>query len=562
MDGRLSSELRAEAVSEMSATELDVLVVGGGVVGAGTALDAVTRGLSVGLIEMHDWSSGSSSRTSTIINGGLRYLDTLDLGRMRTGLRERGLLFDRIAPHLVRRVPFLFPLRHSVWERVYVGVGMTIFDAMGHSLSPIRGLPGHRQLTRRSVRRIAPGLRTDLTGAVQYYGAQVDDARYVITLVRTAAAYGALVASRLRAVAPIVENGRVVGVLTEDADTGERHRIRARVVVAAAGVWTDQLARMWGTEDPATPSAETDADTFTAHKGVHVVVPRDRIRSSTGVINRSRSGTLLVVPWGRHWIIGTTDTAWDLDQPDPIVSTGDVDRLLLEANEVLRSPLTRDDVQGAYAGRWPQPATTRRFPLRSGEHRVTSPRPGLVLVSGGTFSEYRLMAADAVDAVARRLGGLIAESITEQVPLLGGDGYHARWNQRHLLARRAGLPVARIEHLLNRYGSMADQLVELVTEQPALRAPVPGAEDYLGAEIVYAVTHEGAVDLEDALGRRTRIAMESWDRAVRAAPSVAELMGGLLGWDRAECDRRVRGYVERVEAERSRQTLDDTAMSE
>lgn len=559
MDGRLGPELRARAVSDMSATKLDVLVVGGGVVGAGAALDAVTRGLSVGLIEMQDWSWGSSSRTSTIINGGLHYLDTLDLGRIRSGLRERGLLFDRVAPHLVRRVPFLFPLRHSAWERVYVGVGMTILDAMGHSLSRVRGLPGHRQLTRRSVRRIAPGLREDLTGAVQYYGAQVDDARYVITLVRTAAAYGALVASRLRAVELIVEGGRVVGVLAENAVTRERHPIRAKVVVVAAGVWTDQIAQLSATGDPATQDVETTAHTtrvntlpthtITAHKGVHVVVPRDRIRSSTGVINRSRSGTLLVIPWGRHWIIGTTHTPCDLDQQEPTVSTDDVDRLLSVANEVLGSPLTRDDVQGAYAGYWPQVAPDRRFPLRSGEYQVITPRPGLVLVAGGTFSQYRLIAADAVDGATRQLGGLIAESITEQVPLLGADGYRARWNQRHLLARRARLPVARVEHLLNRYGSMADQLVDLVVDQPGLRSPVLGAEDYLAAEIVYAVTHEGAVDLDDALERRTRIAIETWDHGLRAAPLVAGLMGGLLGWDLAERDRQIRGYLERVQAE-------------
>ncbi|MET0693977.1 MAG: glycerol-3-phosphate dehydrogenase/oxidase [Propionibacteriaceae bacterium] len=562
MDGRLSPEVRGDALEQMRSAELDVLVVGGGVVGAGAALDAVTRGLSVGLIEMRDWSSGSSSRSSMLLNGGLRYLDPLSLGRLRTAERERSLLYDRIAPHLVRRVPFVFPLRHSAWDRVSVGAALTISDVLSHTWSSAVGLASHRHLSRRSVRRIAPGLRPDLTGAVQYYGAQVDDARYVITLVRTAVSYGALVANRVRADGLISLRGRVVGVRATDLDRGAEFELRAKVVVGAGGVWTDQLAAL-PTQPPANepdgPTFSEEDDTpvrtgsplVTASLGVHLVVPRDRIRSSTGVIDQSSTLPLLVMPWGRHWIIGTTRTPWDHDLRRPVASDADIDQLLLRVNQLLANPLTRDDVQGSYAGLWPELAGSRgRFAAHSGDYRVTSPVRGLVLAVAGTFSGYRLMARDTIDVAARQLGGLIAESITFQVPLLGADGYAARWNQRHLLARRAGLHVARVEHLLNRYGALADQLLDLVTEVPELRTPIPGAEDYLAVEIRYAVTHEGARHLTDVLSRRTRISIETWDRGIAAAPYVAELMAHALGWDDVETRSQLRVYLRRVEAER------------
>jgi glycerol-3-phosphate dehydrogenase len=546
MEGRLGPQERVASLAELASTELDVLVVGGGVVGAAAALDAVTRGLSVGLIEGGDWASGSSSRSSMLINGGLSHLDAFQLGRMREQVRERALLFDRIAPHLVQRVPFLFPLHHSAWDRALVGAGLKLYEAMGHSLAPVRGMPSHRHLSRRSVRRIAPGLRRDLAGGVQYYGAQVDDARFVVTLVRTAASYGALVASRVRAESILVVGDRVAGVSARDCESRQQVEIKAKVVVAATGLEGEELVRSAGVE-PGT-------DVLSATKGVHLVVPRDRIRSSTGVISRSKDSLLLVMPWGRHWIVGRTQSPWELDGQAPVPSSDDIDLLLADVNQVLARPLSQADVQGSYAGLWPQlapggrggiPSTTRgRWPS-SGGHRVSSPVAGLVRVQGGNLSRYRLMAVETIDAAARALGGLVAESITDQVPLLGADGYQARWNQRHLLARRAGLHVARVEHLLNRYGSQVDQLLELVADRPELRLPVAGAEDYLAVEVVYAASHEGATELIDLLARRTRIAIETWDGGQRAAPHAAGLMGPVLGWDDAQAEDQVARYERR-----------------
>jgi glycerol-3-phosphate dehydrogenase len=546
VNGRLSPELRVAALAGMVATELDVLVVGGGVVGAGVALDAVTRGLSVGLVEMRDWASGASSRSSMLLNGGVSAFETHELGSVRESLHERALLFDRIAPHLVHRMPFLYPLRHHGWERAYVGAGLTLLDALGHPVTRRRGLPSHRHLSARTVRRLAPSLRPEpVTGAVQYYEAQVDDARYVITTVRTAASYGALVASRIRATEFITDGDRVAGISADDLDTGDSYGIRAKVVVGATGVWSEQLiqmARSGGVEPQSRLRVE-------AGRGVHLVVPRDRIRSSSGLICRTSTTTVMMIPWGRHWIVGTTETELTDDLGQPSVTEDDIEHLLEQVNQCLVAPLTRQDVEATYAGLRPLLADEEADrPRLSPRHQVVSPAEGLVLVTGGRFTTYRVMAAEAVDAAAKSIGGLVAESITDRVALLGADGYQVRWNQRHLLARRAGLHVARVEHLLNRYGAMADQLLDLIADQPELARPMPGAEDYLAVEVVYAVTHEGATHLSVILTRRTRIAFETRDRGMSAAPYAVDLVSPLLGWDARRSSRQLSGYLGRAPA--------------
>ncbi|MFX4272313.1 glycerol-3-phosphate dehydrogenase/oxidase [Propionibacteriaceae bacterium Y1685] len=553
MSVRLGPAERAESLSQMAERELDVLVVGGGVVGAGSALDAVTRGLRVGLVEMRDWASGTSSRSSKLIHGGLRYLEMLDFGLVREALRERGLLLDRIAPHLVRKVPFLYPLTHRFWERPYVGAGLMLYDTIGLSPSHPRGVPMHRHLSQRSVRRIVPGLKPEATkGALQYYDAQVDDARFVSTIVRTAASFGAYVANRTQAIGFLRDGERVIGARLRDVESGEEFDVRAKVVINAAGVWTDEIQQMVGGRGSLRVMAS---------KGIHLVVPRDRIRSTTGMILRTEKSVLFVIPWGRHWIIGTTDTPWELDKSHPAATSTDIDYLLDHVNEVLVSPLTRDDVQGVYAGLRPllvgESDETSKL---SREHTVANPVPGLVMVAGGKYTTYRVMAADAVDAAVHSLGGPISPCITARVPLLGASGFQARWNQRHLLARESSLSVARIEHLLHRYGSLAEELLSMISSDPDLGRPLPGAEDYLAVEVAYAASHEGARHLTDILTRRTRISIETWDRGVSVAPVAADIAGEVLGWDADEKARQISVYLKRVEAERaSQQELIDAA---
>jgi glycerol-3-phosphate dehydrogenase len=543
---KLGRAERALAIESLKAKELDILVVGGGIVGTGSALDAVTRGLSVGMVEARDWASGTSSRSSKLIHGGIRYLEELDFRLVREALIERGLLLQRIAPHLVKPVRFLYPLTVPVVERVYIGAGMTLYDAFSWSGGRPPGVPHHRHLTRNQVLRAIPSLKHDaFVGGLTYWDAQVDDARYVASVARTASFYGAHVASRVRVEGFLKVGERVVGVKAHDLETGERFEIRAKQVVNATGVWTDDTQSMVG---------ERGQFKVRASKGVHLVVPRDRFQSKLGLLLRTEKSVLFVVPWGRHWLIGTTDTDWYLDKAHPAATAADIDYILEHVNTVLAVPLTRDDVEGVYAGLRPLLAgESDETSKLSREHIVAHSVPGLVVVAGGKFTTYRVMAKDAIDEAVAALDGKVSASITHDIALLGAEGYHAAWNRRAKIARKFGVHRVRIEHLLNRYGVLTDELLDLIRSRPELVEPLPGADDYIKAEVVYAASHEGALHLDDVLARRTRISIEAWDRGVSAAPVAARLMGETLGWDEARIDLETATYLQRVEAERASQ---------
>ena len=556
--GALSPQQREDALAALKSTnqpgkELDILIVGGGVVGVGSALDAVTRGLDVGIVEARDWAAGTSSRSSKLIHGGLRYLEMLDFALVQEALKERGLLIQRIAPHLVRPVPFLYPLTKRFIERPYVGAGILLYDTMGMTSGNSRGVPMHKHLTRRGTLRAAPSLKDDaMVGSIRYYDAQVDDARYVVNMMRTAASYGAKAANRVSVEDFLREGERVVGARVKDQETGEEFNIRAKQVVNATGVWTDETQAM-----------VTDRGQLKvrASKGIHLVVPRDRFQSTVGLILRTEKSVLFVIPWGRHWIIGTTDTDWDLDKAHPAASSSDIDYILEHVNRVVKRPLTREDVEGVYAGLRPLLAGENDSTAKlSREHVVAHPVPGLVVVAGGKWTTYRVMAKDAVDEASRALDERVPASCTETVPLLGAEGYRAAWNKRARMAEEAGVHVARVEHLLQRYGTDAELVLALIREDASLAEPLPGADDYLRAEVVFATTHEDARHVDDVLTRRTRISIESWDRGVSAAPVVASLMAPHLNWSDAQVDREVKHYLARVEAERlSQQQPDDVS---
>lgn len=552
---KLGPEERSAAVKVLREKELDILVVGGGIVGTGAALDAVTRGLRVGLVEGRDWASGTSSRSSKLVHGGIRYLEQLDFRLVREALIERGLLLQRIAPHLVKPVRFLYPLTKPVTERLYVGAGMLLYDIFSYSGGRPPGVPHHRHLTKRQMLRAAPSLANDaFVGGLTYYDAQVDDARYVSSLARTASFYGAHVASRVRVEGFIKVGQRVVGVKAHDLETGERFEIRARQVVNATGVWTDDTQAMVG---------ERGQFKVRASKGVHLVVPRDRFQSKLGLLLRTEKSVLFVIPWGRHWLIGTTDTDWNLDKAHPAATAKDIDYILEHVNKVLAVPLTRDDVEGVYAGLRPLLAgESDQTSKLSREHIVAHTVPGLVVVAGGKWTTYRIMAKDAVDEATAALDGKVPDSCTEDIALLGAEGYHAAWNKRGKLARAFGVHKVRIEHLLNRYGVMTDELLDIIRSRPELLEALPGADDYIGAEVVYAATHEGALHLEDVLARRTRISIEAWDRGVSAAPVAAALMGAELGWDADRIQSEVDHYLKRVAAEIASQEQPDDASAD
>jgi glycerol-3-phosphate dehydrogenase len=536
----LSPELAAMHRRELAEAHFDVLVIGGGVVGAGVALDAATRGLSVCLLEAEDFASGSSSRSSKLIHGGLRYVQALQLGLVREALRERSILREN-APHLVHPAKFLYPLRHH-WERPYVGAGVALYDTLARLSPSSEHFPAGRHLGRRATSGLAPALRSDrLTGGVMYHDAQVDDARYVVALMRTAVANGAVVASRAPVVALIEEGGRVVGATTRFTETGESATVRARATIVAAGPQTEALLKL----------TEGKTPTLRPSKGVHLVVPRESIDASCALIAPTTESVLFVLPWGAHWLVGTTDTPWKLDPSRPLANHHDVEYLLRELNALLETPVGPDDVESVYVGLRPLIAagTTATTKL-SREHAIVEVRPGLTAVTGGKYTTYRLMAQQAVD---NALGQGAPRSVTEHVPIVGAGGLHQA--SREVAALNTGLPHSEVERLLDRYGALATEVLEAGGASGL--EPVAGT-GYLAAELSYGASHEGARHLDDLLVRRTRTAMETRDRGGAAAKEVAVLVAPILHWDLDTMAREVASYRALVASDlRAEQAADD-----
>jgi len=537
MPGALDARDRSAALRRLAAGPLDVLVVGGGITGAGAALDAASRGLRVGLIEARDLAAGTSSRSSKLIHGGLRYLEQGDFKLVREALRERDLLVSRLAPHLVKPVPFLYPLYKKVVERPYVGAGLVIYDAMEGARRPV---PHHRHLTARSALRRAPALRPErLAGAMVYYDAQVDDARHTLTVARTAAAHGAIVVTRASATSLLrsEDGSRVIGAQVLDKETDRSVNILAERVVVCAGVWTDLVNSLGGVQA---------GYEVRMSKGVHLVVPRSAIDADTGMIVRTEKSVLFFIPWGERWIVGTTDTDWSGERDEPTATGEDVDYILTAANRVLAKPLTRPDVIGVYAGLRPLVAAAAETPTTklSREHVIDVPLPGLATIAGGKFTTYRLMARDVIDAAVADFPWPVPGSVTDQLPLLGADGFPAVRAASRRLAEDYGVPLAAVEHLLTRYGSLTGEVLDLIRADSSLGRPLLDGYPYLCAEVSYAVTHEGALHVEGVLARRIRLLIESPDAGVAAAPEVAAIMGGLLGWSRRRRTEEIRRYAE------------------
>lgn len=539
---QLGPQQRSDNWRRLGEDRFDLVVVGGGVTGAGVALDAATRGLRVALLEARDFASGTSSRSSKLFHGGLRYLEQLNFGLVREALRERELMLSRIAPHLVKPVRFMYPLRSRGWERPYVGAGLTLYDTMGGA----RSVPHHRHHTRHGARKLCPALRRDsLVGAVSYYDAQADDARHTLTVARTAAAYGAVVLNSAEVTGFMRAGERIVGVHVRDVETGDERSVEAPVVVNSTGVWTDEVQTMAGGRG---------RFNVRASKGVHIVVPRDRINSETGLILRTERSVLFVIPWTTHWIVGTTDTDWTLDLAHPAASRADIDYILGHVNSVLSVPLTHDDITGVYAGLRPLLAgEVESTSQLSREHAVARPQPGLVSIAGGKYTTYRVMAADAVDLAAEDIKRHVPRSITQDIPLVGAEGYHAMVNQAAAIAEDHGVPVWQVDRLLDRYGTLAPQVLSMADDDPTLLDTVGEAQEYLGVEFAYAVQHEGALHLDDLLARRTRASIETPQRGAEAAQQVAHIATAQLGWDAARRATEVSAYQARVEAERESQ---------
>ncbi|MFM1750045.1 MAG: hypothetical protein RL658_186 [Actinomycetota bacterium] len=538
-DSSLNPQQRAEDLSRLAKEHFDVLVIGGGINGVGVALDAVTRGLTVALVEGNDFASGTSSRSSKLIHGGLRYLEQYDFKLVREALHERELLVSSLAPHLVKPVAFLYPLHEKVKERTYVGAGLALYDALRGFK---RALPGHKHLSQKTISEIAPSLRTDVvTGAIRYFDAQVDDARHTMMIARTAKRHGAAIITHAKVDSLIKKGKRVTGAVVADLDSKKKINVKASTVIMCAGVWSDQLHKSFGIE----PGYEVKMS-----KGVHITLPGNAIKADEGIIIKTAVSVLFIIPWKDQWMIGTTDTEYLGDPNEPLADRSDVQYIIEQANRVLSPRISTEQVIGVFAGLRPLVANKKDVDTTklSREHTVDRPVPGFVSLAGGKYTTYRVMAKDAVDMATNDITKLTNESVTSKLPIIGADGYWALTQQVDALAARYNLKSETIVHLLNRYGSDISDLLEIISEDRKLATPVSRDLPYLKAEIVYSVISEGAQTVADVMERRTRIWFEAPNFGLDLAQSIADLIAPHLKWKAPQKKASIAEYVKLVES--------------
>jgi glycerol-3-phosphate dehydrogenase len=509
----------------LTSETFDVLVVGGGITGVGCLLDAASRGLNAALIEQSDIASGTSSRSSGLIHGGLRYLEQLRFGLVREALAERSLLL-RLAPHLVRLEQFAFPVFGTPFHRPFYGTGLTLYDLLGASSDGGR----HRFLGVEDALELAPALRREgLRGAFLYHDAVEDDARFALAVARTARSGGALVVTRARAAEAVRADGRISGVRVRDELSGADGTVRSKAVIDATGPWSGRERGPFAAESP------TSRSRIRPSRGTHVLVARSRIPGSAGMTIRLPGRVAFLVPWPGFWLIGTTDRPYE-GPPDEIRPTAEeVAEIIGTVNRRLSVDLTRADLLGAYAGVRPLVggrAAHGSTVKVSREHRVRVDADGLTRIQGGKYTTYRLMARDAVDAA---LGANAPPSATEALPIAGAADPDRLTRLVELLSRRLephGLPSDTAAGLVSRHGAEAPDVVDLGQHADLLRPLAEGSDD-LEAEVVWSARQEFALTVEDVLVRRTRLGLQRPDRAETIAPRVAQLLGTELGWDLA-----------------------------
>lgn len=537
---------RVAALRRLGEERFDVLVIGGGITGAGVALDAATRGFRTALVERHDFASGTSSKSSKLVHGGLRYLQQRELRLVYENLAERRLVL-RNAPHLVRTLPFLIPLftRDGILNRKLArafGTALWLYDLTGG----LRSAKRHRRIGPREALAHMPTLTADrLSGAYVYYDARADDARLTLAICRTAAAHGATVANHA-GVTSLLKDGRGKARGARVEADGAEIEVRATAVVNATGVWADEVRHL---DEGADPRSMRPA------KGIHVTVPWSKIRNDIAAIVPAPKDrrSVFVVPWGDLTYVGTTDTDYDGPVDDPQCTPSDVAYLLDAINAAVVEPLTDADVVATWAGLRPllRDAGSARTADLSRRHAVRRSDSGMVTVTGGKLTTYRRMASDTVDVVAAFLGER-RRCRTKRLPILGSEGFTAPDD--------GSLEPSRHEHLAGRFGTEADAVQELVDADAALGNPLVPGLPYLRAEALFAVRHEMAATLDDVLARRTRARLLARDASARAADDVARLVGDELGWSDAERTRQVEDFRAAVKAERAAAGLPETAL--
>jgi glycerol-3-phosphate dehydrogenase len=567
---------RQQNLDRLASESFDLLVIGGGITGAGVALDAAGRGLRTALVERGDFAAGTSSRSSKLVHGGLRYLQQKEFRLVYEALAERQRLL-RLAPHLVKPLPFLIPVfaagvAGQAKARAYargIGTALWMYDVTGGA----RIGKLHKRLSKRKALELMPDLDgRKLAAGFLYYDARVDDARLTLMVVKTAASLGAVAANRVEATGLLRTGGRVGGAVLTDRLTGRQLETRAAVVINAAGVWADELRAL---DEGANPRSIRPA------KGVHITLPAGRpaldIAAVLPVPRDRRS--VFVIPWGDRIYVGTTDTDYDGPLEDPQCTAADIDYLLGALNAWVTKPVGRHEVLSSWAGLRPlvggsEPAADASSPGGSGvsgkaartadlsrRHSVRVAPSGLVTIVGGKLTTYRAMAEDTVDEAVgvmrlqRSSAGSrdhraarVPDSRSGSTPLFGADGYDELTEPD--AAERLGLPADVVAHLAGRFGGHARAVAATVRDRPELGERLVPGLPYLKAEAVYAVRYEMALTLEDVLSRRTRALLLDAAATAGAAPAAAELIGAELGWSEEERARQVDTFLALVERQR------------
>jgi glycerol-3-phosphate dehydrogenase len=535
---------RREALAALADERFDVLVVGGGIVGVGALLDATSRGLRAALVEQRDIASGTSGRSSRLIHGGLRYLEQLHFGLVWEALHERSRLL-RLAPHLVRLEPFLFPIYGiPLVHQGFYGSGIFLYDLLGSRRDG--GFAQH--LRPSSAIEYAPDLRRrGLTGAILYHDGVEDDARLAMAVLRTALAGGAVAATRVHAEAPLLDGERLIGATVRDLVTDTTFEVRAERVIDATGVWAADANARFATLE--------GADQFVPSRGSHIVIRRDRLPAQGGITIRIPGRVVFIIPWPGHWIIGTTDHPDPRRPEDLAAPDADIDELLDAVNRRIDIGLSRGDIVGTYAGMRPLVGDPGGSTVKaSREHRVAADASGLVRISGGKFTTYRVMARDVVDASLGRTEAKRRRSATADLALVGAapldelDQVAASLERplRDAAASRGQTRVTWPERvarrLVDRYGREAPAVLTLARELD-LAVPLGERVDHLLGEVAWAARHELALSLDDVLARRMRLAQELPDRGAAVAPGVAAVLGRELGWDKRRQNTEVKRYL-------------------
>lgn len=526
---------RGANLDRMAREQFDVLVIGGGITGAGIALDAASRGLSVALVERDDFASGTSSRSSKLVHGGLRYVAQYQFKVTREASEERYRL-QRLAPHLVRSVPFILPVYGGIKETAKLTAGLWLYDV----LAALRNTHLHKRLSAAEVRARVPTLATDgLDGGFVYYDCRTDDARLTVEVLKTAANYGAVVANHARVDRLLFSAGRVAGAGVANVLDGGSLEVRARCVVAAVGVWLDSLQP---------PSEKGGAPIVRPAKGVHLVLPEPRIGNdgSALTLQTARDHRItFVIPWMHRTIVGTTDDDYDGDLARPRATAGDVAYLLEAlARAFPGQRLSERDVISVQAGLRPlvnDPKANTAAVSR--EDQVMESPSGLIAIAGGKLTTYRRMARKVVDLVAKRLTeqhvGEIGPCRTGSIPIGGQTSEELRGG--------ADLDASQAAHLAHLYGAQAGTVAEIARSRAALRTRLAPDLPQIAAQVVYAVRNEMALTVSDVLIRRLRLANTDVAMGLRCLDLVADLMQPLLRWDAGERTRQLDEYRRDVE---------------